>query len=112
MGDPAKVVHYRAEGTSEFTALLYLLERPVWNSVQDYKIGPTLYVKRVQIMDLRTAHTRLFCAFVKGWWTLGPSVECFPEILQINKQIEVIKKNITKKYSTLDDMKKNITPRM
>jgi molecular chaperone HtpG len=50
--DPAKVIHFRAEGTSEFTALLYVPSKAPYGILyKDYKIGPTLYVKRVQIMD-------------------------------------------------------------
>jgi molecular chaperone HtpG len=50
--DPAKVIHYKAEGTTEFTALLYIPSRvPFDIFYKEYKIGPSLYVKRVQIMD-------------------------------------------------------------
>ncbi len=50
--DPARVIHYKAEGTSEFTALLYIPSKmPFDIFYKDYRIGPTLYVKRVQIMD-------------------------------------------------------------
>ena len=42
-GDPAKVIHYRAEGTSEFTALLYLpAKAPYGILYRDYKIGDVI----------------------------------------------------------------------
>ncbi len=50
--DPAKVVHYKVEGTTEFTSLLYIPSiRPLDIFYKEYKIGPTLYVKRVKIVD-------------------------------------------------------------
>ena len=50
--DPLKVIHYKAEGTSEFTGLLYIPSKPPFNIFwKEYKIGPMLYVKRVRIME-------------------------------------------------------------
>lgn len=106
--DPAKVIHYRAEGTTEFSALLYLpKKRPYDIFYQDYKIGPALYVRRVQIMDHCEEVIPSYLRFVKG------VVECADlplnvsrEILQHNKAVSVIKKNITKKVlDTLAQMK-------
>ena len=49
--EPAKVIHYKAEGASEFSVLLYIPSmRPVDIYYKEYKIGPTLYVKRVKII--------------------------------------------------------------
>jgi molecular chaperone HtpG len=110
MGDPAKVIHYRAEGTSEFTALLYIpAKSPYGILYQDYKIGPTLYVKRVQIMDHCEQLVPAYLRFIKGVVDSSDlPLNVSREILQSNKQIEVIKKNITKKvFDTLTDMKKN-----
>jgi molecular chaperone HtpG len=110
MGDPAKVIHYRAEGTSEFTALLYIpAKAPYGILYQDYKIGPMLYVKRVQIMDHCEQLIPAYLRFIKGVVDSSDlPLNVSREILQSNKQIEVIKKNITKKvFDTLTDMKKN-----
>jgi len=110
MGDPAKVIHYRAEGTSEFTALLYIpAKAPYGILYQDYKIGPTLYVKRVQIMDHCEQIIPTYLRFIKGVVDSSDlPLNVSREILQSNKQIEVIKKNIIKKvFDTLTDMKKN-----
>ena len=109
-GEPAKVIHYRAEGTSEFTALLYLpAKAPYGILYKDYKIGPTLYVKRVQIMDHCEQLIPEYLRFVKGVVDSSDlPLNVSREILQSNKHVEVIKKNITRKVlDTLGDMKKN-----
>lgn len=109
-GEPAKVIHYRAEGTSEFTALLYVpAKAPYGILYKDYKIGPTLYVKRVQIMDHCEQLIPEYLRFIKGVVDSSDlPLNVSREILQSNKQVEVIKKNVTKKVlDTLEDMKKN-----
>ncbi len=109
-GEPAKVIHYRAEGTSEFTALLYVpAKAPYGILYKDYKIGPTLYVKRVQIMDHCEQLIPEYLRFIKGVVDSSDlPLNVSREILQSNKHVEVIKKNITKKVlDTLADLKKN-----
>jgi molecular chaperone HtpG len=109
-GDPAKVIHFRAEGTSEFTALLYIPEKAPYGILyRDYKIGPTLYVKRVQIMDHCEQLIPEYLRFVRGVVDSSDlPLNVSREILQSNKQVEIIRKNITKKVlDTLSDMKKS-----
>jgi len=109
-GDPAKVIHFRAEGTSEFTALLYIpAKAPYGILYRDYKVGPTLYVKRVQIMDHCEQLIPAWLRFVKGVVDSSDlPLNVSREILQSNRHVEVINKNITKKaLDTLADMKKN-----
>jgi molecular chaperone HtpG len=109
-GDPAKVIHYRAEGASEFMALLYVPSKAPYGILyKDYKIGPTLYVKRVQIMDHCEQLIPEYLRFMKGVVDSSDlPLNVSREILQSNRQVEVIKKNITKKVlDTLADMKKN-----
>ncbi len=108
--DPAKVIHYRAEGTSEFTALLYLPQKaPYGIMYREYKIGPMLYVKRVQIMDHCEQLLPEYLRFVKGVVDSSDlPLNVSREILQANRHIEVIKKNVTKKVlDTLAEMKKS-----
>lgn len=107
--DPAKVIHYKAEGTSEFTALLYIPSRAPYDILfRDYKIGPTLYVKRVQIMDHCEELIPPYLRFVKGVVdSTNLPLNVSREILQHNRQVEIIRTNITKKaLDTLGDMKK------
>jgi molecular chaperone HtpG len=109
-GEPAKVIHYRAEGTSEFTALLYVpTKAPYGILYKDFKIGPTLYVKRVQIMDHCEQLIPEYLRFVRGVVDSSDlPLNVSREILQSNKHVGVIKKNITKKVlDALEDMKKN-----
>ncbi len=109
-GDPAKIIHYRAEGTSEFTALLYIpAKAPYGILYKDYKIGPTLYVKRVQIMDHCEQLIPEYLRFIKGVVDSSDlPLNISREILQSNKHVEVIKKNVTRKVlDVLVDMKKN-----
>ncbi|HTG00655.1 MAG TPA: molecular chaperone HtpG [Nitrospirota bacterium] len=108
--DPAKVIHFRAEGASEFTALLYLpAKAPFGIQYRDYKIGPQLYVKRVQIMDHCEQLLPEYLRFVKGVVDSSDlPLNISREILQSNRHVEIIKKNIIKKVlDTLADMKKN-----
>jgi molecular chaperone HtpG len=109
-GEPAKVIHYRAEGTSEFTALLFIpAKAPYGILYRDYKIGPTLYVKRVQIMDHCEQLIPEYLRFIKGVVDSSDlPLNVSREILQSNKHVEIIRKNITKKVlDVLADLKKN-----
>ncbi|MDP7526735.1 MAG: molecular chaperone HtpG, partial [Candidatus Marinimicrobia bacterium] len=106
--EPAKVVHYKAEGASEFTSLLYIPSmRPVDIYYKEYKIGPTLYVKRVKIIDHCEELIPPYLRFVKGVVDSSDlPLNVSREILQNNRQVEVIKSSITKKVlDTLSDMK-------
>lgn len=106
--DPAEVLHYKAEGASEFTSLLYIPSmRPVDIYYKEYKVGPTLYVKRVKIIDHCEELIPPYLRFVKGVVDSSDlPLNVSREILQNNKQIDVIKNSITKKVlSTLSSMK-------
>ncbi|MGR3300889.1 MAG: molecular chaperone HtpG [Candidatus Scalindua sp.] len=107
--DPAKVIHYKAEGASEFTSLLYIPSmKPVDIYYKEYKIGPTLYVKRVKIIDHCEELIPPYLRFVRGVVDSSDlPLNVSREILQNNRQVEVIKKSITKKVlDTLSDMMK------
>ncbi|MGD9849133.1 MAG: molecular chaperone HtpG [Desulfuromonas sp.] len=108
--DPAKVIHYRAEGTTEFSALLYLpSKRPYDIFYQDYKIGPTLYVRRVQIMDHCEAMLPTWLRFVRGVVESSDlPLNVSREMLQDNQVVNRIKKSLTKKVlDSLAEMKKD-----
>lgn len=108
--NPAKHIHFRAEGTSEFSALLYIPSNmPFDIYYKDYKMGPTLYVRRVQIMDHCEELLPRYLRFVKGVVDSSDlPLNVSREILQSNRQVAIINKNVTKKVlDTLADMKKN-----
>jgi molecular chaperone HtpG len=97
--EPIKTIHYRAEGTSEFAALLYIPSRAPSNIFfKDYKVGPALYVKRVQIMEHCEELVPMYLRFVRGVVdSTDLPLNVSREILQQNKQVETIRNNVTKK---------------
>ena len=106
--DPLKVIHYKAEGTSEFSALLFIPSKAPFNIFyKDYKIGPRLYVKRVQILEHCEELIPVYLRFVRG--VIDSSdlpLNVSREMLQNNRQVEIIRANVTKKVlDTLDEMK-------
>jgi molecular chaperone HtpG len=108
--DPAKVIHFKAEGATEFTALMFIpTKAPFDLFYRDYKIGPVLYVRRIQIMDHCEELLPPYLRFVKGVVESSDlPLNVSREILQANKQIEVIKKNLIKKaLDTLTEIKTN-----
>lgn len=105
--NPAKTIHYKAEGNIEFTSLLFFPEKRPWNyQYRDTEYGLSLYVKKVFIMsdckDLIPPHLR----FVKGLIDSSDlSLNVSREILQQDRQVQLIKKNVVNKiYSSLKDM--------
>lgn len=65
--DPLKVIHYRAEGTAEFQALLYIpSQAPTDLFWPDAKRGLHLYVKNVFINDDCEALLPSYLRFLKG----------------------------------------------
>ncbi|MFO0753677.1 MAG: molecular chaperone HtpG [Thermodesulfovibrionales bacterium] len=106
--DPLRVIHFKAEGTSEFSALLYIPSHAPFNLLyKDYKVGPVLYVKRVQIMDHCEDLLPPYLRFVKGVVDSSDlPLNVSREILQSNRQVEIIRKSITKRVlDTLGEMK-------
>lgn len=97
--DPLKTIHYKAEGTMEFNALLYLPMQKPWNfNLRDTEYGLNLYIKRVFIMsdckDLLPSYLR----FVKGLVDSSDlSLNVSREILQQDRQVTQIRKNVVNK---------------
>ncbi|MBF0473742.1 MAG: molecular chaperone HtpG [Nitrospirae bacterium] len=108
--DPSKVIHYKAEGTNEFNALLFIPSHAPFNILfKDFKIGPSLYVNRVQIMENCEDLIPIYLRFIKGVVdSKDLPLNVSRELLQKNRQIEVIKKNISKKIlDTFKEMLEN-----
>lgn len=107
---PLRTIPVNIEGTYEARALMFLpSQAPPDLYNPEMKRGLQLYVKRVFVMDeckeLMPPHFR----FVKGVVDAHDlSLNVSREILQKDRQIGVIKKQLVKKVtSTLDDMKRN-----
>ena len=96
---PLRVIHTSAEGTVSYKALLYIpAKAPFDFYTKDYKRGLQLYSSGVMIMenceDLLPEHFR----FVKGVVdSQDLSLNISREMLQHNRQLTVIAKNIEKK---------------
>jgi molecular chaperone HtpG len=107
--DPAKVIHYNAEGAIEFRALLYVpAHRPFDLLWGDQKKGLHLYIQRVFIMDDCEALLPLYLRFVKGVVD-SPDLplNVSREMLQQSAPLERIKANLTNKVlRTLEEMKR------
>lgn len=108
--DPLITIHYRAEGTSEFTALLYIPSKVPANILyRDFKMGPALYVKRVQIMDHCEELLPPYLRFVRGIVDSSDlPLNVSREILQNNRQVEIIRNNVIKKIlDTLEELRQS-----
>ena len=105
---PFRPIHYSAEGTSEFKALLYLPARKPFDLfMQDRKKGVHLYVKRVFITDNCEALLPDYLRFVKGVVDSSDlPLNVSREILQEDVQIKRIQKSLVNKIlSTLAEIK-------
>jgi molecular chaperone HtpG len=108
--DPLRTIPIKIEGTLEANALLYLPSAAPFDLYSaEMKRGLQLYVKRVFVMDecreLMPQHLR----FVKGVVDAHDlSLNVSREILQKDRQIQVIRKQLVKKVlATLDEMKRD-----
>ena len=105
--DPLETVRMQAEGTFEYQALLFLPARaPQDLFSQGHKRGIQLYVKRVFIMDDCEALMPEYLRFVKGVVDAQDlSLNVSREILQQDRQIQLMHRRLTKKVlSTIKDM--------
>ncbi|WP_330320303.1 molecular chaperone HtpG [Streptomyces clavifer] len=105
--DPLETIRMQAEGTFEYQALLFLPSHaPQDLFMQGHKRGVQLYVKRVFIMDDCEALMPTYLRFVKGVVDAQDlSLNVSREILQQDRQIELIRRRLVKKVlSTVKDM--------
>lgn len=106
--NPARVIHYAAEGTLEFKALLFLpSQRPFDFFFGDAKTGPALYIQRVQIMDHCEKLLPRYLRFVKGVVDSSDlPLNVSREMVQHSAVLAKIQKNLVSKVlSELAEMK-------
>jgi molecular chaperone HtpG len=106
--DPAKVIHYSAEGRQEFKALLFIpAQRPFEMQWGDYKWGLRLYIQRVLIMDHCEALLPPYLRFVRGVVDSSDlPLNISRELLQQNPLLEQIKNSVVKSVlKGLEEMK-------
>lgn len=104
---PLKTIHYKAEGTMEFSALLFIPEKKPWNLMyKDQEFGLSLYVKKVFIMADTKDLIMPYLRFVRGLVDSSDlSLNVSREMLQQDRQVTQIRKNVvTKVLGTLKDM--------
>ena len=105
--EPLETIRLAAEGTFEYQALLFLPSHaPMDLFMRDAKRGVQLYVKRVFIMDDCEALVPEYLRFVKGVVDANDlSLNISREILQQDRQIQLIRKRLVKKVlSTVKTM--------
>lgn len=105
--DPLEIIPLKAEGTFEYQALLFLpSQAPFDLFTREHKRGVQLYVKRVFIMDNCEELMPEYLRFVKGVVDAQDlSLNVSREILQQDRQIQMIRKRLVKKVlSTVKDM--------
>lgn len=107
--DPAEIIHYKAEGTLEFSALLFIPEKKPMDmfGTPDPKSSLHLYVNRVQIMDNCEKLLPPYMRFIKGVVDSSDlPLNVSREMLQENLILNKIQNNLVKKViSTLSTMK-------
>jgi molecular chaperone HtpG len=108
--EPLRTIPIKIEGTLEAYALLYLPAKPPFDLFSpEMKRGVQLYVKRVFVMDECKELMPSYLRFVKGVVDAHDlSLNVSREILQKDRQIAVIRKQLVKKVlATLDEMKRD-----
>lgn len=97
--EPFKTIHYKAEGTQEFAALMFIpKDVPFDYGYRDTKWGLNLYIRRVFIMgqceDLQPHYLRFLRGVVDS---SDLPLNVSREILQKDSQVEKIRKAVTGK---------------
>ncbi|HEY5854328.1 MAG TPA: molecular chaperone HtpG [Aldersonia sp.] len=105
--DPLEIIPFKAEGTFEYQALLFIpTQAPFDLFMREHKRGVHLYVKRVFIMDDCEALMPEYLRFVRGVVDAQDlSLNVSREILQQDRQIKMIQRRLVKKVlATIKDI--------
>jgi molecular chaperone HtpG len=99
MDEPARVIHYNAEGQQEYKVLLFIpSHRPFemdWGG--EPKVGPRLYIQRVLIMEHCETLLPSYLRFVKGVVDSSDlPLNISREILQQNPLLERIRNDLVR----------------
>ena len=100
--EPAKVIHFKAEGTVSFEALLYIPKKAPMNYYnKSFEKGLQLYSSGVMITEKCESLLPDYFSFVRGLVD-SPDLKLniSRETLQYDHQLKVIAKNIEKKIKT------------
>ncbi len=105
---PAEVIHYAAEGKTEFRVLCFVpAHKPFGFDYEEPVAGLRLYVQRVLIMDRCEQVLPQYLRFVKGVVDSSDlPLNVSRELLQQNQKLEAIQKSVVKNVlETLAGMK-------
>ena len=108
--NPMEVLHSKAEGTVEYTSLLFIPSRAPFNLYHtDYEPGLQLYSRHVFIMDKCKDLLPDYLRFVKGLVDSPDfSLNISRELLQQSRELKLIGKNLEKNIlKTLERTLKN-----
>ena len=111
--DPLKLIHSKAEGTVEYTSLLFIPSRAPFDLYnQKSSSGIRLYSKQIFIMDNCQDLLPEYLRFVKGLVDSPDfSLNISRELLQHSKQLKLIGKNLEKSVlKTLENLLANERP--
>ncbi|MCC5468216.1 molecular chaperone HtpG [Pelosinus baikalensis] len=111
--DPLKLIHSKAEGTVEYTSLLFIPSRAPFDLyTQKSSSGIRLYSKQIFIMDNCQDLLPEYLRFVKGLVDSPDfSLNISRELLQHSKQLKLIGKNLEKSVlKTLENLLANERP--
>jgi molecular chaperone HtpG len=111
--DPLRTIPVKMEGTFEAYALLYIPSKAPFDLYSpEMKRGLQLYVKRVFVMDECRDLMPPYLRFIKGVVDAHDlSLNVSREILQKDRQIQVIRKQLVKKVlAMLEEMKRDHLP--
>lgn len=104
---PLKTIHYKAEGTLEYNALLYIpSKQPMNYYAREHEWGLSLYIRRVFIMNNCSELLPPYLRFVRGLVDSADlSLNVSREMLQHDRQVTAIKKSLVGKVlNHLKDM--------
>ena len=104
---PLKTIHYKVEGNTSYTALLYIPgQRPLNYYSSDYRLGLKLYSRGVFIKDEAKEIVSDYFRFIRGVVDSDDlSLNISREILQQDHQMNALKKSVDKKIkNTLETM--------
>lgn len=108
--EPQDQIHFKAEGTQEFSALMYIPKtQPFDYNQRDMKYGLSLYVKRVFILDNCEQLIPQYLRFLKGVVDSSDlPLNVSREMIQQDRHIQGIKKAlVSKALRSFETMLKN-----
>lgn len=105
--EPARVIHYTAEGRTEYRVLMFIPAKKPFSFTWEEPKGLKLYIQRVLIMDSCEGLLPPYLRFVRGVVDSSDlPLNISREILQQNPMLEKIQKNVVRNvFENLEALK-------